>query len=613
MLDHDHRVALIDQPVQHGEELLDVVEVQAGRGLVEQVDRAAGGPPRQLLGELDALRLTTRQRRRGLPQPDVAQADVVEGLQLGPDLRHRVEELERLVHRHVQHLGDVATLVQDLEGLPVVALAVALVAGDVDVGEEVHLDPEHAIPLAGLAAPAPHVEREAARLVTAHPGLGHQREQLPHRGEQAHVGGRVGTRGAADRGLVDVDDLVHVLDAADTAMGSGLGFRPVQLAGQGPVQGLVDQRALARPRDTGHAGEHTEGEVHVDLAQVVLASLDDRDRLAVARPPALRRRDRFLPGEVRPGERSLGPRDLFGRPCGHDLSAQLPRSRAEIDDPIRAVDRLFVVFDDDDRVAQVAHALQHVEQLAVVPLVQTDRRLVEDVQDAGQPGADLGREPDALALAARKSRRGTVETEVSEPDVVQEPQPLPNLLEDRAGDGRLGGREPDAAEDVHGIGDGEARQLGDAPAADLDREGLRAQPRTPAAGTGLDRHVALQLVAARFRRMLPVAAVHRGQDAVPSLAVLVGHASALPAEVELPFARALPQHLLEPGGQFFVGRVDIDLVGLEQAGSQDLVTAGVAPGQGALRDALVLVADQLRPAEALSQAQPVAVRTGSVR
>jgi hypothetical protein len=50
--------------VQHFQQLGDVVEVQARGRLVENVERAAGGALRQLLRELDALRLAARQRRR---------------------------------------------------------------------------------------------------------------------------------------------------------------------------------------------------------------------------------------------------------------------------------------------------------------------------------------------------------------------------------------------------------------------------------------------------------------------------------------------------------------------------------------------------------------------
>ena len=41
VLDDDDRVALVDQALEHAEELADVLEVQAGRRLVEDVDRAA--------------------------------------------------------------------------------------------------------------------------------------------------------------------------------------------------------------------------------------------------------------------------------------------------------------------------------------------------------------------------------------------------------------------------------------------------------------------------------------------------------------------------------------------------------------------------------------------
>ena len=63
-------------------------------------------------------------------------------------------------------------------------------------------------------------------------------------------------------------------------------------------------------------------------------------------------------------------------------------------------DRLLVVLDHDDRVAQVAQADQGLDEPPVVPLVQADRRLVEDVEHPDQSGADLGGEPDPLGLAA---------------------------------------------------------------------------------------------------------------------------------------------------------------------------------------------------------------------
>ena len=171
VLDHDDRVALVDEPLQHLEQPLDVGEVQARRRLVEDVERPPGRDLRQLGRELDALRLAARQRRRRLPEADVAEPDRVQRLEPAPDLRDVHEELERLLDGHLEHVGDVLALEADVERLAVVALAVALLAGHVDVGQEVHLDLDLAVALADLAAPALDVEREAAGHVAARPRL----------------------------------------------------------------------------------------------------------------------------------------------------------------------------------------------------------------------------------------------------------------------------------------------------------------------------------------------------------------------------------------------------------------------------------------------------------
>ena len=114
-------------------------------------------------------------------------------------------------------------LERDLERLAVVALALADVAGDVDVGQEVHLDLDDAVALAGLAAAALDVEGEAARLVAARLGLGQAGEPVADRREGAGIGRRVGARRAADRRLVDVDDLVEVFEPLDAVVrGRGL-------------------------------------------------------------------------------------------------------------------------------------------------------------------------------------------------------------------------------------------------------------------------------------------------------------------------------------------------------------------------------------------------------
>ena len=186
-----------------------------GRRLVEDVERAPGGAPRQLLRQLHPLRLAAGERRRLLADLDVAEADPHQRRHLLADRRHRGEERLGVLHRHVEHVGDALALEQDLQRLAVVALALAGLAGDVDVGQEVHLDLDDAVALAGLAAPALDVEAEPPRLVAARLALRQPGEPVADRAEGAGVGGGVRARRAPDRRLVDVDDLVEVLEPLD--------------------------------------------------------------------------------------------------------------------------------------------------------------------------------------------------------------------------------------------------------------------------------------------------------------------------------------------------------------------------------------------------------------
>ena len=77
VLDHDDRVARVDEPLEHLEQPLDVGEVQAGRRLVQDVDRPAGrdlaraprrasraGPRRRTASSPAGRAACTRARRR---------------------------------------------------------------------------------------------------------------------------------------------------------------------------------------------------------------------------------------------------------------------------------------------------------------------------------------------------------------------------------------------------------------------------------------------------------------------------------------------------------------------------------------------------------------------
>ena len=73
----------------------------------------------------------------------------------------------------------------------------------------------------------------------------------------------------------------------------------------------------------------------------------------------------------------------------------------EIDDVIGPADRLLVVFDHEYGVTQIAQRFEGSNEPIVVAMMQSNRRFVEHVQHAAQLRADLCRQPDPLAFAAR--------------------------------------------------------------------------------------------------------------------------------------------------------------------------------------------------------------------
>ena len=279
--------------------------------------------------------------------------------------------LERLLHVHLQHVVDVLALEADLQRLAVEAPALADRARHPDVGEEVHLQPVRAVALARLAAAAGLVEAEPARLVAAHLRLGQLREQGADLVEHLDVRRRVRARRAADRRLVDVDDLVDVLGARrcgrsarrSTCESSSLvlvvlvGFVAVRrVAGAQPVQqDVVDQRDFARAADAGDADEQAERDLDVDVLEVVVPGADDREApCRCAAGAASGRRSALRPVRYWP-VRLAGLRDDVGRRAGgDDLAAADAGAGAEVDEVVGGPHRVLVVLDDEDGVAHVA-------------------------------------------------------------------------------------------------------------------------------------------------------------------------------------------------------------------------------------------------------------------
>ena len=261
--------------LEAAEERRDVVHVEADGRLVEEIEDVPVALVDEVKGQLDPLQLAAREGRRRLAQAQVAQADVLEGLDLLDDVRPVGEELEGVVDGQVQDVVDVLPLVADLEDLALEPLPLAGLAGQGDVGQELHLHDLLAGALAVLAAAAGRVEREIAGLVAQGLGLARLAEEVADAVHGLGVGGGDGARRGADRRLVDHDDLVDELQAADV-----LETLPRALAAPALVEDVVEEGALARARDARDAGEDAQRQADVEMPEVVLVGVPDEEEAA---------------------------------------------------------------------------------------------------------------------------------------------------------------------------------------------------------------------------------------------------------------------------------------------------------------------------------------------
>ncbi len=312
VLHHEHGVAGVDEIVQHGQKHLHVGEVEAGRGLVERVERSAGASLDQLPGELDSLGLAAGERRRRLADLDVVEPHVVQCLELVVDLRDVLEMGQGLLDVHFEDLGDRAALELDLEGLVVEAVAAADRAGNPNVGQEVHLQLGRAVAVAGLAPPAGHVEAEPPRLVAAGLGLWKLGVETPDLVERLDVGARVAPRRASDGRLVDGDHLVEVLEPFDRLVCARPSEAAVQITAQRLDEDVGHQRAFARARHAGHADEGSQRNLDVDRLKVIVPGAADDELLLADGPSPGRDGNLSPPGEIIAGDAFRLVHDLLG-------------------------------------------------------------------------------------------------------------------------------------------------------------------------------------------------------------------------------------------------------------------------------------------------------------
>lgn len=271
MFDHEHRVAQVDQALEHFQERTHIVEMKAGGRFVEDVEGLACLAFLQFARKFYALRFTARKRGCRLTELDITKPHIMERLELAPKRGDLAEEFEGFIHGHLEHFVDVLALVGHLQRFAIVARTIAHFTIHVHIGEEVHLDLLLAVALARFAASTCNIEGETAWSVAARLALLRGSEEIADVVPEANVGCRVGTRGATDRALIDADHLVDELYPFELLELAHLAMRAIHAIGERWGERVGNERALARARNTVTTVSVPDRDLCRNILEVVLA------------------------------------------------------------------------------------------------------------------------------------------------------------------------------------------------------------------------------------------------------------------------------------------------------------------------------------------------------
>ena len=146
-------------------------------------------------------------------------------------------------------------------------------------------------------------------------------------------------------------------------------LRPVHLVRNRLIENFIDQRRFPGARDTGDGDEQTQRNVDIDVLQVVFRCFVDMKHPTIRLFACRRNRNELLPGQVLTSQRVRILHQLFRFPGCRDESTVIAGTRSDIDQVVGCHHRVFIVFDDDQRVAEITHRLQRIDQTIIITLV----------------------------------------------------------------------------------------------------------------------------------------------------------------------------------------------------------------------------------------------------
>src|SRR5229473_8406576 len=210
------------------------------------------------------------------------------------------------------------------------------------------------------------------------------------------------------------------------------------------------------------------------------------------------------------------------------LTAKLARAGAQIDDAIRSLDGVRIVFDDEYCVPQVAQRFENINEPLRVAGMQADGRFIEHIERADKMRTERSRELDALRFSPRERRRQTIQREVIEAHLIKKLQTRSNLFENPVRDFLVSFRELQRGKENTRLFDAELADLSNRFSRYAHCASLGSQTSSPAIRTG---RVASEAAEKNTHVQLVFFALQPGEKSFDALVVVLGIAFEIQAQL----------------------------------------------------------------------------------
>ena len=96
---------------------------------------------------------------------------------------------------------------------------------------------------------------------------------------------------------------------------------------------------------------------------------------------------------------------------------------------VRRIHGILIMFHHNQGIAHITQLFQGRQQLVIVPLMQSDGRLIQNIQHAHQRRTNLCCQTDALALTAGKCGGSPGQCQIAQSHILQKAKSGPNLFQ----------------------------------------------------------------------------------------------------------------------------------------------------------------------------------------